>query len=748
MPLLPWRSDADGFNFDNSWTFDSTEQSTLAGIAGAVAPAAVATAFAAAVGPALALDPLLVFDPTLPTLFTVLMAASSGIAAAVTASASLPGFGMCGGMAFTSLDYWYAKAALPHGGNRNDQPLRPAQAALRNTIWARLIDSLTSGGALQTTIQWSLVLNQLSPKFGGGGGTLLNWTKNEWPKIKAMIDHGQPWPIGLIYTTRDVWDQHQIMVYGYDLLPNGARLYVYDNNNPHAFGESGFDPAKDFLTFDLSGPVLKATSPGDALGGTLAGFFCTNYAPATPPANLATSFGEFITWNGAADFMTAYGAILPVANAAELAALGGAPTDPRQAVAPMPASFPHPRDYALLREHSAAPVFLYQGGAPFWVPDPNQLMKFGGWSAVRVVPDNTIAQFSGSPVNGTLIREVSNGAVFVCNNGTVTPAAVPATDPDVRAVPDGAIVAQLLDKVSLDYSAVLIGGSCQGRVSLKHPFAGADIVVSLSIDQPALAMLSLATVTIAKGNLTSGDFTVSSTGSAPTSGNFSVTITALAGSASVSTRLRFDPPAIAQFTLSPSTVTAGQSTTGTIVLASRCPADLEMNLFSYSSFVSIPTTPILIPKNTIQVSITINTPAVNIPFGTIQAPILASCGSANATAILTVQPSVVAGVVASLSLFPSSVVAGGSSTGTVTLEAAVNVPTVVGLASFDLNGTIFSGPSTLIANMPTQITIDALKTQGQFSITTKAIPPAATHRTAVIMAVAVKQVYAHLVLTT
>lgn len=747
MPLLPWRTDADGFCFSNSWTFDSTEHAALAGVAAAAAPEAVATAFATAVAAALAVDPLLALDPTLPTLFPLLTAASSGVAAAVAATTPI-NYGMCGGMAYTTLDYWHAKAELPRGGNGGDQPQRPVQATLRDTIWNRLLNSLTSGGAMKNTILWSLVLNQLPQLFGGGGGTLLNWTRAEWLKIKATIDSGNPQPIGLIYTTRNVWDQHQILVYGYDLLPNGARLYVYDNNNPHDPGNTSLDPKNDFLTFDLTGSVLQATSPGDVHGGTLAGFFATDYSAATPPAGLAPSFGRFVTWDGLMNFMPAYGAVLPVANATELTALGGTLTDPRAATPPMPTSFPVPRDYALLREHSAAPVFLFQGGGRFWVPDPTQLAKFGGWDAVRVVPDNTLGQFSAPPLNGTLIREVSDTGVFMCNtNGSLTPSTVPSSDPDVRAVPDGAISSQLLDKVSLDYSAILIGGSVNGRVSLKAPFAGANLAVSITVDQPTFVSITPSTVTIPKGSVTSGDFTVTFTGSTAPPPNFKVTVSALLSGKTVSTTLQFNPPAFAQFTFSPSTVTAGQSTTGTLVLAAQCPVELEVNLLSYSGLATIPMTPVPIPKNTLQITFTVNTPATAAPFATAQIPILASCGSVYATAVLTVQPSVVAGTIKSLTLFPASVAPGGRSTGTVTLAAAVSTPTVVGLASFALNGTVFGGASPLIASMPSQITLQPQQTSATFTIVTKIISPQVTQRTAVIMAAAVTQVYAHLTIT-
>jgi len=41
MPILAWRTDADGYRFDNSWTFDNAEQTVLASLASFIAPAAV-----------------------------------------------------------------------------------------------------------------------------------------------------------------------------------------------------------------------------------------------------------------------------------------------------------------------------------------------------------------------------------------------------------------------------------------------------------------------------------------------------------------------------------------------------------------------------------------------------------------------------------------------------------------------------------------------------------------------------------
>ncbi len=426
MPVLAWRNDADGFAFSNSWTFDATERAALNALVQPAIPAAVAAVAA------LAPDPILI---------TAVAAAAHTYAAL----GPLPTYGMCGGMAYASLDCWHAKAPLPRGAHAGDQPSRsdPASTTIRNTIWLRLIDSLGGGGVLQRTLEWSLVLNQVPAWLGGGAGSLLARTKQEWVKLRSHIDGGLPWPIGLVYTNRGLWDQHQILAYGYEVTGSDTvTLFVYDNNAPHQYGETGHNE----VTLDFTGGSLVAKTPSDGTD-TLAGFFCSNYRPVTPPAGLAKSFGQFLAWSGdSRTWMVTDGARMPLAGTAELSALGGTPASVRLAGASAPPKRTvRPRDGALLRERSAAPVLLYQGGSPFWIPDPTWLERFGGWNAVRVVPDGTIGAFAGPPDNGTLLREWSDPTVYRIMAGVRRGVATPADLAtyggfgSVRVVPDGAL---------------------------------------------------------------------------------------------------------------------------------------------------------------------------------------------------------------------------------------------------------------------------------------------------------------------
>ncbi len=431
MPVLAWRNDADGFAFVNSWTLDPIETAGLTALA--------QPAIWSAVGAIAAVLPFP--DPFLLT--------AAGVAANVAIGTVAPtvGIGLCGGMAYASLDYWHARAPLPRGAHANDQPTRamPAGVVLRDYIWGRLLNSLVQGGALNRTLEWSLLLNQV-PSPIGGAGALRSRTASEWNKVKGFIDAGVPCPIGLVYSGRNVWDQHQILVYGYEDPGNGTgTMYVYDSNTPMQYGAAD-DPSCYTVTLDFTGPALVATSPSD-FGDMLAGFFCTFYVPLPPLAALATSFGQFVSWPGdPSSYITAYGARMPIAGAAELAALGGTTGDVRAAAA-APTTAPRPRDNALLRERSSAPVFLYAGGSPFQVPDPTWLDRFGGTRAVRVVSDGSLAAFAGLPDENTLLREWSAPEVYRIMGGqrrwVPSPAELATYGgfPSVRLVPDGALAA-------------------------------------------------------------------------------------------------------------------------------------------------------------------------------------------------------------------------------------------------------------------------------------------------------------------
>jgi hypothetical protein len=57
-------------------------------------------------------------------------------------------------------------------------------------------------------------------------------------------------------------------------------------------------------------------------------------------------------------------------------------------------------DGAVVRETSGVPVYVIFGGAKFWIPNPDVLQKYGGWGAVRVVPDGALTSIPAGPQVG------------------------------------------------------------------------------------------------------------------------------------------------------------------------------------------------------------------------------------------------------------------------------------------------------------------------------------------------------------
>jgi predicted acylesterase/phospholipase RssA len=106
-----------------------------------------------------------------------------------------------------------------------------------------------------------------------------------------------------------------------------------------------------------------------------------------------------------------------------------------------------PRDGTLLRNRDDAPVYVTYGGAKFHIPDPATFDRLGfAWNDVRSCPDGSLGSIASVPVDGTLLKEEHNDAIFVVFGG----AKFYLIGPDmfdrlgfawgnVRVVPDGGL---------------------------------------------------------------------------------------------------------------------------------------------------------------------------------------------------------------------------------------------------------------------------------------------------------------------
>jgi hypothetical protein len=162
--------------------------------------------------------------------------------------------GLCGGMTFTALDYYWANRTIP----ANTTTPSAVNDPLGRYINARQQQSVESnlGG-------WSTQI--LNPD----DHALNYWaTHDEWNKVKASIDAGHPLPLGLgVYFNGGA--SHQVIAVGYR---EGARerwIITCDPNLPRREGCLHLEP--------------NALHWKDQQGGDWRGYFASSYSPKPAP---------------------------------------------------------------------------------------------------------------------------------------------------------------------------------------------------------------------------------------------------------------------------------------------------------------------------------------------------------------------------------------------------------------------------------------------------------------------------------
>lgn len=186
--------------------------------------------------------------------------------------------GLCGGMAFAALDYYKYRDSIPFPrkqGHTEYPPRSPAKGSrLRRYLVMRLIDSFRLNGL-------NFVLRMAIRHLPQGERWLCHQTSQEIGRLKKRIDKHHAWPIGLIGTTTNPFENHQVLAY--DCENNGstkATIAVYDMNCPNVDG----DPTRRTIELKFGGGPLQASqSYPENLCGELRNIFCENYIRKIPP---------------------------------------------------------------------------------------------------------------------------------------------------------------------------------------------------------------------------------------------------------------------------------------------------------------------------------------------------------------------------------------------------------------------------------------------------------------------------------
>lgn len=197
--------------------------------------------------------------------------------------------GLCGGMVYAALDYWYANRAIPV----QDYPPNAGQT-LRQFINQRQTTSMAT-----TAVDWlslSLMTQDAMFKFGA--------TVANVDFMTSSIAANRPVPVGLHQTEGK--QDHQVLVVGYELgVYNAAwggypqlKLKIYDPNYPKQLRTLQADTANKYW-YDPAEP--------SSTRHRWAGFFYDDgYVAANPPAVTTPTTGlaiKFMTGGGDGDLL-------------------------------------------------------------------------------------------------------------------------------------------------------------------------------------------------------------------------------------------------------------------------------------------------------------------------------------------------------------------------------------------------------------------------------------------------------------
>ncbi|MGI4791251.1 MAG: beta strand repeat-containing protein [Janthinobacterium lividum] len=354
----------------------------------------------------------------------------------------------------------------------------------------------------------------------------------------------------------------------------------------------------------------------------------------------------------------------------------------------------------LLSSITLSPYSLTGGSPSTGTVTLNAAAPAGG-AAIALSSSNAAATV---PASVTVAAGSTTGTFTVTTGAvtTVTTASISASYAGATPSPQSLTINPIQVTVAVNPTSVLGGSSSTGTVTLNGPAPAGGLVVTLSSSNSAATVP--ASVTVAAGS-TTATFTVTTT-SVTSSSN--ATITAAYGGLSNYAYLTL-LPVLKSVSMSPSSLIAGNPSTGTVTLNAVAPAGGTVVALSSSSTAATVPASVTVAAGSTTATFTATTTNVT---STTYVTITAANASASTTASLYIQP-----LLSYLSLSPTSVNGGTSSTGTISLSAAA--PTggaVITLAS----------SNTAAATTPSTVTVPAGSNSVTFTVTTLTVSANAT----------------------
>lgn len=171
-------------------------------------------------------------------------------------------YGLCGGMCFGALDYFYAQRQVPSYSQPQELPFN-----YEFYLWDRQIDSMLPL-TIPTVIEW-MIRDDLD--------VAARCARSEVPKLRRSLDRGKPAVLALIRArqSENPTQNHQVLAIGYDYneTDKQMRIYLYEPNHP------GMTPTLDLNLARPSEGIHISQSTGEPLRG----FFIVRYSAQQPP---------------------------------------------------------------------------------------------------------------------------------------------------------------------------------------------------------------------------------------------------------------------------------------------------------------------------------------------------------------------------------------------------------------------------------------------------------------------------------
>ena len=216
--------------------------------------------------------------------------------------------GVCGGMSWSAVDYFfhpsaampsYDNASFPNGVLVGGWKPTANDATLADYIWRRQMDSVNANGG-----GFLLALTQ-PPK------STANYTR-----LKQLLDAGVPTPIALPSTGSNVFEGHHVVAIDYQEGGGNKDILIYDPNRPDETALLRI-VADDKLT-EHTTTFANGTWTAGAAFDTWKGFWIADgFEPQTPPGGLEDIILTSIAAPSVADSATAFDVTFVIANVGE-----------------------------------------------------------------------------------------------------------------------------------------------------------------------------------------------------------------------------------------------------------------------------------------------------------------------------------------------------------------------------------------------------------------------------------------------